>query len=54
MKTLRHCWWAIRYGEWHCGWKMYKDKPKFGFYHFYYDGNCAGFHLYKFWLSVRY
>lgn len=54
MKFFKHCYHAIRYGEWDWGWGMHKDKPLFGFYSFYYDGRHAGFHLYKLWINVSY
>ena len=54
MKFFRHCYYAVRYGEWNCGWEMYENKPKFGFYSFWYDGQHVGFHLYKFWIDVYY
>lgn len=51
---LNHCCHAIRYGKWYCGWEMYKDKPMLGFFHYYYDGYMAAFHLYKFYVEVHY
>ena len=49
-----HVYFAIRYGEWSWGWEMYDNKPMFGFFHEYYDGNYSGFHCYKLWISVIY
>ena len=49
-----HVYWAIRYGEWDCGWEHYEDKPMLGVYHSYYDGNWTCLHCYKLWISVHY
>ena len=54
MNILRHCWWAVRYGEWYCDWIIYENKPMLGFYHTYYDGNWASLHIYKLCISVHY
>ena len=54
MQFFRHCYHAIRYGDWDLGWESYKDKPMFGFYHTYYDGNHFSFHCYKLWISAYY
>ncbi len=54
MNIFKHIYYAVRHGEWDCGWELYKDKPMFGFYCFRYDGNWFAFHCYKFWLSVCY
>jgi hypothetical protein len=53
-KTLIHIWVAIRHGEWYIGWEGYDGKPMFGFYHDYYDGHHAVFHLYKGYVGVSY
>lgn len=45
---------AVLYGEWYWGWEWYENKPKFGFFHHYYDGNIVAFHLGKFWIEVYY
>ena len=45
---------ALRYGDWDCGWEMYEDKPMFGLYKIYYDGDHVALHLYKFWVAVSY
>lgn len=49
-----HCYHAVRYGKWYCGWEMWDGKPLFGFTYTYYDGNFAALHLYKFYLEVHY
>ena len=54
MNKLKSCYHAIRYGDWNCGWEYYKDKPIFGFYTAYYDGNHSVFHCGKLWISVYY
>ena len=54
MEFFRHCYHAIRYGDWDLGWDSYKNKPMFGFYHTYYDGNHFSFHCYKLWISAYY
>jgi hypothetical protein len=53
-EIYRHITIALRYGEWSWGYGWYEDKPKFGFYHVYYDGNHAAFHLGKLWIAVFY
>jgi hypothetical protein len=54
MSKLHHLYYAIRYGEWSCGWEMYENKPPFGIYHTYYDGDHMTFHCYKLWVNVSY
>lgn len=54
MKLHKHIYWALRYGEWSWGWEMYPEKPQFGIFYTYYDGNIACFHLYKLWIEVEY
>lgn len=51
---LKHISNIIKYGDWEWGWEMYKDKPMFGIYHTFYDGNLISFHLYKLWICVQY
>jgi len=54
MNTIKHIWWAIRYGEWYMGTDTYDGQPRFGFESGYYDGNYASFHVYKFYIAVFY
>ena len=54
MNFLRHCYWAVRHGDWDCGWEMYKGKPILGIYHTYHDGYHLVFHCYKLWIEVGY
>lgn len=54
MNFLRHCYWVIRYGDWDCGWEMYKNKPMLSVNHSYYNGYHAIFHCYKLWIAVSY
>ena len=51
---LTHIYWAIRYGKWYCGWEQWEDKPQWGFYHDWFDGNHAVVHIYKLWIGVEY
>lgn len=51
---LKHVYYAVRYGEWKCGWEDYLGKPKFLVDHIYYDGNHVVFHCYKLWIEVYY
>jgi hypothetical protein len=54
MKFFKHCWWAVRYGEWSSGWEMYENKPPLGAYYTFYDGHHVTFHCYKLWVNVSY
>ena len=58
MKTLRHIWLAIRYGEWSAGWDSdWGKKPDEPFFHFsrlYYDGHHCYVRIGKGWFGVTY
>lgn len=54
MNALKHIYWAVRYGKWHLGWGQWEDKPQWGFYHNWFDGNHAVVHIYKLWIGVEY
>lgn len=54
MKFIKYIYLTIKNSEWHMGYTNYKNKPKLGLFHDYYDGNNIAFHFLKFWISVRY
>jgi hypothetical protein len=45
---------AIRHGEWSCGYNAWYGKPMLGFYQDFYDGWRASIHVGKFWVEVYY
>lgn len=56
-RVATFCWhvrYAIQQGTWGCGWEQYKNKPQFGFYHAWHDGNWACLHLGPLWISRHY
>lgn len=52
--TPRRMYYIIRYGFWDYGYDDWDDKPKFGIYYLYYDGNNLALHIGNFYLSVEY
>jgi len=52
--SVRHIYWALRYGEWSAGWEMYKGKPMIGVYLCYYDGHHCCLHAGPGWLAVHF
>lgn len=57
-KFLKHCYWAIRYGDWDMGWdKDWLTKPDHEWFycgHVYYDGHHAAIRIGKFFIGVSY
>lgn len=57
-KFLRHCYYAIRYGEWDIGWdKEWLTKEHHEWFvlgHAYYDGNHVCLRIGKFYIYVGY
>lgn len=43
---------TLRYGRWSWGWERWKDKPRFGLFHFWYDGIHYVFHLGPLWIEL--
>lgn len=54
MNKLKHIYWAIRYGDWDCGWESTYDRKSFGWDSMYYDGNWFSFYIGCFWVGVYY
>ena len=57
-KFLKHCYWAVRYGDWDIGWdKDWLTKPDHEWFycgHVYYDGDHAAIRIGKFFIGVSY
>lgn len=51
---MKRLYYMLRYGEWSMGWESYPDKPMFGLYREYYDGDYITFHCYKLWIVLYY
>ena len=54
MSIFRHIYYAIRYGDWECGFDNHADRYKFGFKHMYYDGDWVTIWFFKFYVAVNY
>jgi len=54
VNIAKHIYWAIRYGEWHCGCEFYKGKPMIGIFYAWHDGNNIGAHLGPLWIGCQY
>ena len=44
----------FRYGDWDCGFEQYIDKPQFGIFNEYYDGNIFALHIWRLWVTCFY
>lgn len=58
MNTIKHIYWAIRYGKWDIGFstrKNWKDKPYFGAFSTFYDAQYFNsLHIGTFYICVSY
>ena len=54
MSKLKHIYWAIRHGDWDCGWERAPGDPWFSFHHGYYDCHWGYVCLGWFWVGVSY
>ena len=52
MNILKEIWWAIRHGDWECGFQI--DQPQCRFDRTYYDGEWACLQLGQCWIAVHY
>lgn len=54
MNELRHIYYAVRYGDWDCGWEYVEDRKRLGWEHLYYDGDWFTLYLGNLWIAVYY
>lgn len=50
----RSLYYMARYGKWEHGYDHWENKPRFGLYHVYYDGNHLVLHIGNHYISVYY
>lgn len=51
-QSFRDLPYALWYGTWSCGLERWKGKPRFGLFHFWYDGVHYAFHLGPLWIEL--